>query len=375
MTTRDEMSSREPVIIARRRWPAWATVAAAALSVTGLTWWVRDASSPETAGTVASAPAAANETSSAPERTRVTEIRGGEAEAEATVGLSRWRELRQPGRVFRDCDDCPEMVVLPAGEFRMGSRADDDEADVDERPEHEVRVGRFAMGRYEVTRGEYAAFASATGHPAGSRCRTQDDNGAWRLEDGVSWRNPGVAQDDRHPVVCVNWEDAQAYVQWLRQRTGQEYRLPSEAEWERAARAGTTTRRPWGDSSSSQCRHANGADAATKQIYERERRLAPCDDGQVRTAPVGSFEANPFGLFDMLGNVREWVEDCWRENYYFNARRDGSAWTGGEDCSTRALRGGSWSRIPRHLRSAARSELPAEIRYDNSGFRVARTLD
>ena len=247
------------------------------------------------------------------------------------------------GDEFRDCPSCPEMVAIPAGTFRMGSGPDDDEALDRERPRHRVRVGRFALGRYEVTRREYRAFAEATG---------ADD----------SWRDPGFAQDDRHPVVNVSWRDARAYVQWLSRETGERYRLPSEAEWEYAARGGTTTRRHWGDSSSSQCGYANGT-------------VASCDDGMERTAPVGSYAPNAFGLSDVLGNVWEWTDDCWHADYAGEPPDDGRAWTRAGDCGRRVLRGGSWYNLPRSLRSAARPWNLAGTRDAFTGFRVARTLD
>ena len=294
---------------------------------------------------------------------------------------------RQNLDVFRDCADCPEMVVIPAGAFRMGGR---DEDWGDERPRHRVSVGRFALGRYEVTRAEYEAFVSATGHSDGRRCRTDDGRGnwEWRWRNSVSWRDPRFPQDDDHPVVCVSWEDAQSYVRWLSRKTGEAYRLPSEAEWEYAARAGTETRRYWGDSSSGQCGRANGADASLRRQYEhghfeqlrmrgwRERREERmfCDDGMAYTAPVGSYEANAFGLFDVLGNVWEWTEDCWHGNYE-RAPSDGSAWTRGGNCGRRVLRGGSWNNHPRNIGSTVRGRSTLGHRYGAVGFRVSRTLD
>ena len=170
----------------------------------------------------------------------------------------------------------------------------------------------------------------------------------------------------------VSWNDAQEYVRWLSRETGKSYRLPSEAEWEYAARGGTSTSRYWGDSSSSQCGHANGADAATKRVY-LDWTVAACDDGAVRTALVGSYSANGFGLFDVLGNVWEWTEDCWNGSYR-GAPADGAPWYG-SDCSRRVMRGGSWTVTPRHLRSAARLRLTTGVRATYAGFRVARTLD
>ena len=287
---------------------------------------------------------------------------------------------QQDLEVFRDCPDCPEMVVIPAGEFQMGSDRNDDEANDFERPRHRVSVGQFALGRYEVTRAEYEAFVSATGHSDGRRCRTDDGRGnwEWRWRNGASWRDPRFPQGDDHPVVCVSWEDAQSYVRWLSRKTGERYRLPSEAEWEYAARAGTETRWYWGDSPSGQCGRANGADAFLRRKYRRVEGLdfdhaVSCDDGMAHTAPAGSYDANAFGLFDVLGNVWEWTEDCMNRNYA-RAPNDGSAWTRG-DCGRRVIRGGSWSRASRRLRAAERAFEAAGDRIGHAGFRVSRTLD
>ena len=281
----------------------------------------------------------------------------------------------EPGTVFRDCPTCPEMVVVPAGEFLMGSDRRDDESSDGERPRHRVTVERFALGVHEVTRDEYAAFVAATGRGAGDRCYAfdaEEEGFGWREE--ASWRSPGYPQGGDHPVACVNWEDGQAYARWLSAETGQRYRLPSESEWEYAARAGTTTRRHWGDDADEQCAHANGADRTAKRRFENWSWAVDCTDGVLWTSPVGAFAANGFGLHDMLGNVWEWAEDCWHDDYD-GAPRDGSAWTRGGDCGRRVLRGGSWSVVPRSLRSAYRDRSVAEDRGTGVGFRVARTLD
>ena len=178
---------------------------------------------------------------------------------------------------------------------------------------------------------------------------------------------------DSHPVVCVSWNDAKAYVRWLSGETGEAYRLLSEAEWEYVARAETRTARYWGESESGQCRYANGLDEAWERGHaDRPWAIASCDDGHTKTAPVGRYEANGFGLRDVLGNVWEWVEDCWNDSYA-GAPRDGSAWTSGE-CGRRVLRGGSWFDSPGALRSANRFRNPAGGRFGSGGFRVARTL-
>ena len=279
-----------------------------------------------------------------------------------------------PGSVFRDCPTCPEMVVVPAGEFLMGSDRRDDESADDERPRHRVTLDGFALGVHEVTRDEYEAFVAATGRGSGDRCRAFDaEDRRWEWRSEASWRSPGYPQAGDHPVVCVNWEDAQAYVRWLSTETGQSYRLPSEAEWEYAARAGTTTRRHWGDDPDDGCAYANGADR-TFEARVDNWRVADCTDGVVWTSPVGAYQPNAFGLHDTLGNVWEWVEDCWHDDYD-GAPRDGSAWTRGGDCGRRVVRGGSWSNVPRDLRSAFRDRLDADYRLGSLGFRVARTLD
>ncbi len=283
-------------------------------------------------------------------------------------------DATSPGSVFRDCPTCPEMVVVPEGEFLMGSDRRDDESDDDERPRHRVTLGGFALGVHEVTRDEYEAFVAATGRGSGDRCAAFDaEDRRWEWRSEASWRSPGYPQAGDHPVVCVNWEDAQAYVRWLSAETGKSYRLPSEAEWEYAARAGTTTRRHWGDDSDDGCAYANGADRTFEGRFD-DSTVADCTDGVVWTSPVGAYEPNAFGLHDTLGNVWEWVEDCWHDDYD-GAPRDGSAWTRGGDCGRRVLRGGSWSFVPRVLRSANRFRLDAENRDSSFGFRVARTLD
>ncbi len=234
-----------------------------------------------------------------------------------------------------------------------------------------MTVKRFSAGKFEVTRGQYRVFAEATG-------RSSDGCFIWSRADfekdpAKDWRNPGYAQDDTHPVVCVSWDDANAYARWLSQKTGRAYRLLTEAEWEYAARAGTTTARFWGDTAGMSCGYANGADFTT-QVHvpgAAEWEIARCDDRFAYTAPVGSYRANAFGLHDMLGNVWEWTQDCWNESYS-GAPADGSAWVSG-DCFLRVVRGGSWEDAPVGLRAAYRVGSPTVIRVYIRGFRVART--
>ena len=295
-----------------------------------------------------------------------------EAEAQRQAELERQRREREaaarraremePGRTFRDCEECPEMVVLPAGTFMMGSPPG--EGGDDEGPRHEVRIGEpLAMGKYEITRWEFGEFTKKTGYQLGSGCWVWDSN-RMKMDSAHSWRDPGFKQTDGDPVVCVSWEDAKAYVEWLSGRTGKGYRLMSEAEWEYAARAGTVGPFHFGRTISTDEANYDGRytyGSGDKGVYRR------------RTVAVGSFPANDYGLHDAHGNAWEWVEDCWHDNYY-RAPLDGSAWTSGVDCSKRVLRGGSWGNVPRNLRSASRLRLTAGSRINLSGFRVARTL-
>jgi formylglycine-generating enzyme required for sulfatase activity len=293
----------------------------------------------------------------------------------------------RPGAVLRDCPHCPEMVVVPAGSFQMGG----DEAEharesippemaAHELPVHPVRIGHaLAVGRFEVTRAQYAAFRReqpAVGGDGG--CNVIDAAaGKWNLDPARSWRDPGFAQDDRHPVVCVSWNDANAYVAWLSQRTGHRYRLPSESEWEYFARGGTRSTRWWGEQREDTCRYANAADlsrAAVQHVPAPTPELVfQCRDGYVQTAPVGRFPPNPFGLSDVSGNAWEWTADCWNPDYT-GAPSDGSARTDG-DCSKHIDRGGSWVNSPKYLRSAVRHADVTTIRNDVLGLRVVRELD
>ena len=264
------------------------------------------------------------------------------------------------------------MVVVRGGSYWMGSPGEEMGRDDDEGPRHQVRIPEaFAVGQYEVTVAEYGAFVRETVHDTGGCWYWDLEEGKAKRDTGRSWREPGFRQTGRDPVVCVSWEDAKAYVGWLRGKTGKGYRLLSEAEWEYVARAGTGTRRYWGDDQAEYelCRNANGAGTETSF----RRRATVCGDGHEATSPVGKFGANGWGLYDVLGNAWEWVEDCWHDSYS-GAPADGSAWVSGGDCGRRVLRGGSWVNNPRNLRSANRHWYSAGSRVDAFGFRIARTL-
>jgi formylglycine-generating enzyme required for sulfatase activity len=273
---------------------------------------------------------------------------------------------------FKECPVCPEMVVIPSGNFPMGSPPTEDRRSDDEGPQHRVTIAApFAVGRFEITVDQFAAFLQEAGHDAGSKCFTNETN-KWEEQSGRSWRSPGFAQNGSHPVACINWHDAKAYVDWLSRKTGKIYRLLSEAEWEYTARAGSVTRFHFGDRSDGICKFGNGVDQTAKGSHPSWTVVSLCSDSHVYTAPVGSFTANDFGMHDMHGNVWEWVEDCWNESYR-GAPMDGSVWASG-NCGQRVLRGGSWTNNPNDLRTAFRNRYSAEDRYNNAGIRVARTL-
>ncbi len=289
-------------------------------------------------------------------------------------------EAYPPGKVFRDCPACPQMVVVPAGEFTMGSPESEAGRDKDEGPQHRVRIGKaFALGRNEVTVGDFRRFVQASGYrtsaekDAGKGCYAWDQSDKkWGWRAGRSWREPGYAQGEQQPVACVSWEDARAYGQWLAKETGKVYHLPSEAEWEYAARAGSTSAYPWGENPNDACTYANVADNTTFEGRRWSNRKHDCSDGYWFPAPVGSYQPNRFGLYDLIGNVWEWVQDCYQDSYA-GAPADGSAREGGK-CEARVLRGGGWDSGPGYARSAGRNGNRPGDRDDNLGFRLARTL-
>ena len=280
------------------------------------------------------------------------------------------RDLRLEGE-FRDCPQCPRMVVIPAGIYEMGS--DSGEGAHDETGRHRVTIAEpIAVGMFEVNRGEYMLFLEETNRSGGSACWQYDGVEA---KEGVGPADPGFIQGEREPMVCVSWEDAKAYVDWLSRKTRKKYRLLTESEWEYAARARSATPRYWEEGDSGQCGNANGADEALKTRYTGWSDLtASCDDGSAHTSEAGYYGPNEFGLYDMLGNAREWVEDCWHRDYV-DAPTDGSAWTAGGNCALRVLRGGSWLDGPGGVRSSTRDKGTPDIRFSANGFRVARGFD
>jgi formylglycine-generating enzyme required for sulfatase activity len=263
------------------------------------------------------------------------------------------------------------FVNIPAGRFQMGSPSYEKGRYDDEGPLHDVTIAAFALSKYDVTRGEFAAFVKETGYDAGNSCYTFETND-WVSHDGRSWRDPAFRQTDRDPVVCVNWNDIHAYAEWLGRKTGHRYRLPTEAEWEYAARAGTTSARFWGGNPDQACEYANVADQTARDQISGAKtwEIHNCRDGYAYTSQVGNFKPNAFGLYDMLGDVWQWTEDCYHKNYN-GAPGNGSAWTTGT-CELHACRGGAWLIEPENVRSASRVRDYPMSRFTSLGFRLIR---
>jgi sulfatase modifying factor 1 len=297
----------------------------------------------------------------------------------AGLPLTPGHAQTRPGTVIKDCADCPEVVVLPTGSFMMGTPRGSKEIDLNrgEGPQVSITVDYvFAMGRTEVTHGQFKAFVDATGHQVADGCRVWDDTRGFNDDPAANWldrRQPKRLRDD-HPVGCVSWLDAKAYTAWLSEITGAQYRLPTEAEWEYAARGGTTTSRFWGDASNQACAWANTFDLSAAKVYPFPWYPATCTDGYADLAPVGQFQPNPFGLYDMIGNMWEWTEDCWAPTHV-GRPVDGSAWTWEGGCDRHANRGGGWLSAPERNRIAWPGRDPADKRNTQFGFRVARDVD
>ena len=285
------------------------------------------------------------------------------------------KQVRVAGSSFTDCSDvCPEMVVVPQGSFLMGDIQGG--GDNDTKPVHLVTIPKaFAVGKYEITKSQFAAFAQEENYsPDKDSCYTYEvdvKTKKWehKSRNNRGWKNPGYHQKDNYPAACISWHDAKSYIKWLNKKTGKTYRLLSEAEWEYVARAGSTTKYSFGNDDAQLCLYANGADQSTDLGWGNKK----CNDGYGRKAsPVGSFKVNGFGLYDLHGNVFEWVEDCLNDSYKEAGSSSKARLTG--DCSYHMLRSGSWSGAPRGLRSSIRRSNKLSIRISNIGFRLARDL-
>ncbi len=276
----------------------------------------------------------------------------------------------QPGSTFQDCPMCPKMTVLPTGRFKQGAGRDDRDALPAEKPQHIVLIREpLAFSTSELTVGEFHDFATATKR-ALAGCEVYD--GEWHHKAESSWLYPGFIQNADHPVTCISWSDAVAYAEWLSAKTGHHYRLPSSSEWEYAARAGVDASLPWSPAMQAACEYANVADRSAARRYPKWSVFA-CKDGYVNTSAVASFKANAFGIYDMLGNVLEWTEDCWHDDYS-KAPVDGSARMDG-DCAEHELRGGSWFSSPALVRLSYRNHSASGYRSSSVGVRLVRDLN
>ncbi len=263
------------------------------------------------------------------------------------------------GQVFKDCPDCPEMVVIPAGSFNMGSNEN-----YNEKPIHRVTFNKaYALGKTEITKGQFATFVNASNYAADNECWvfefTSGFFGSYKKRSGTNWRNPGYSQDDNHPVTCINWNDAKAYTSWLSRKSGKTYQLPTEAQWEYACRAGGTH---------TYCGSDNVDSIAWYFSWDGDSPRTP--------KAVAQKQANAFGLHDMSGNVSEWIEDSYRSDYN-GAPTDGSKWKVDPaviNKDWRVQRGGTWTALAEHMRPAFRGSERLDIRGNSFGFRVARTL-
>ena len=300
-------------------------------------------------------------------------------QAEAEAKLQAEAETKRQEEAARTAAVAGDFVDIPGGTFIMGCSAGDPECLPEEHPAHKVTVKGFRLGKYEVTVAQFRRFVEATGYITDAEKNAGGQSGCLVWVRGAaesttiwdaatSWRAPGFAQDENGPVVCVSWNDASAYTEWLSRETGGNYRLPGEAQWEYAARGQTATSRFWGDSPDAACEFANVHDRTSQNVNGYGWKVHNCDDGIAATAPVGGLKPNSFGLHSMLGNVWEWSGDCWNATYA-GAPVDGSVWQSGE-CSARIARGGAWGNPPQATRVSARIGVPISIRGIGLGIRL-----
>jgi len=301
--------------------------------------------------------------------------------AAATCLTAPTTSAQDSGAVFQDCDDCPSMTVIPSGNAILGSEPWSANRKSGDGPIREVTIEYgLAVSTYETTRAQYRAFIDATGYttvePEGREgCNTWSYDRVLGFVRDHNWDSPGYDQREDHPVICVSWADASAYAAWLAETTGKPYRLLSSTEFEYATRAGTRGPWFWGTDNAQACTYANVADSTFRRLYDYAPVFA-CDDGQERTSPVGAYEPNPWGLYDMLGNAWEWTDDCVHADMS-QAPTDGRAWLEEDDgdCDRRVPRGGSWVSGSDWTRAAAQAADGALYHSQLLGFRVALTLD
>lgn len=275
---------------------------------------------------------------------------------------------------LKECGDCPEMVRVPPGQFNMGR--DGGEPGRYDGPIRSVTIADpYYLSATEVTQAQFSTFVETTGYSAVDGCNVFA-NGKWGWADWANWQNPGLpdAPKPNDPVVCVSWDDARAYVDWLAKKTGAPYRLPTEAEWEFAARAGTQGEFAWGGGAEGGCDMTNMFDAFGREgLPSAPWPEANCNDGFAAESPVASMKPNALGLYDILGNVWEWTQDCYVLPYPENAPSDGSSVEVDGVCERRTVRGGSWETRPTRLVPAFRGRDAPAAGFRTFGIRVARS--
>ena len=278
---------------------------------------------------------------------------------------------------FEDCGSCPEMIVIPSGRGVIGSTQAELGSRPTERPRHFIAIREaWAVSRFPVLRGQFEDFIRETEYRYGRGCWAER-GGQWALFEDRSVVKPGFPQNDRHPAVCISWADAKAYVKWLSSKTGKKYRLLTEREREYVSRAGTRGAYWWGNTVRPELANYDKRDrkAVSEGIAESQYAPNTADRGAnvpVGTVTVDTHPPNPWGVFQVHGNIGEWTEDCWKRNYRKNSG-DASAIRDG-DCARRVLRGGGWSYWPSDIRAAYREAAPMSDRYSHVGFRVARSI-
>lgn len=294
----------------------------------------------------------------------------------SNIGLAAQARAEQTPTSFQDCENCPEMVQIPAGEAMLGVEPFEANTKRGDLPLRNVRIGyEFAIGKTETTRAQYREFMKESGHVmATDGCNTWGYNRILGYVKAHTWDSPGIPQNESHPVICVSHVDATAYAAWLSEKTGKPYRLPSATEWEYAARAGTRGPWFWGAANADACDYANIGDANFRANFA----YAPvfnCNDGYLHTAPVGSFKPNAFGLHDMLGNAWEWTDDCLHRDKS-GVPVDGRPWLSedGGECDRRTPKGGGWVSGTDWVRAGAQAGDFAVYHSQLLGFRVALTL-
>ncbi len=319
---------------------------------------------------------------------QIQDMAGGHGERDDTAAITHARDPQDGGMEYRAEPPplflppssgpvrAPPMARIPAGCFSMGSPSWEGGRDLDE-AQAQICLEGFDMALYEVSVEDFHRFVQASAYQTDAEwnreraqgCFSEGADGGWTYVPGRTWRQPGFLQQARHPVVCVSWQDALAYIDWISAETGQQFRLPTEAEWEYAARAGNANSRYWGDAAELACQYANVADKLAADQYKGFEAHG-CEDGYAQTAPVGSYRPNGYGLYDMIGNVAEWT--C---SYYENSYQGGEKRCSRRDSSAlRVNRGGSWTTKPDWARSATRVRLWSRGRADSLGFRLVRDV-